>query len=178
MARGLTPHLKAAVCRLALQRGDMNTTELMTGKSVVVAGRPIAPHLFTSTGPRARLIGSRCLHCGEVAFPQRESCSACSGTKLQRHLLARRGRLWTWTVQGFRPKPPFGLPPDEDFEPFGVGYIELPGETRVEARLTVADAQHLRIGMLMELTFIRLWDEDGAQLVTFAFQPCVEEEQG
>ncbi len=34
----------------------------------------------------------------------------------------------------------------------GVGYIELPGEVRVEARLTVADPDELRIGMPMELT--------------------------
>ena len=51
----------------------------------------------------------------------------------------------------------------EEFEPYGVGYVELPGEVRVEARLTESDPARLRIGMPMELTLIA----DGA----FAFRP-------
>lgn len=149
----------------------------MTSTDSPPAMRPIAPHLFTSTGADGRLIGSRCTACGEVVFPRSDSCAACSGTAMERHLLARRGTLWTWTVQGFRPKPPFGLPADAAFEPFGVGYIELPGETRVEARLTVADPRKLSIGMAMELTFVPLWEEEGARLATFAFAPITKEEE-
>ncbi len=42
----------------------------------------------------------------------------------------------------------------DEFEPYGVGYVELPGEVRVEARLTEYDPERLRIGMPMELTLI------------------------
>ena len=59
------------------------------------------------------------------------------------------------------------------FEPYGVGYVELPGEVRVETRLTVADPELLSIGMPMELTLIPApGDEDG--VVTFAFEPASE----
>jgi len=60
---------------------------------------------------------------------------------VEERLLERTGTLYTWTVQGFRPKPPYAGP--EGFEPYGVGYVELPGEVRVEARLTVADPDGL-----------------------------------
>jgi uncharacterized OB-fold protein len=67
-------------------------------------------------------------------------------------------------VQGFRPKPPYAGP--EEFEPYGVGYVELPGEVRVEARLTVADPDRLRIGLPVELVIVPFGDK-----VTYAFAP-------
>lgn len=136
---------------------------------------PIEDGLFTSISPDGQLIGSRCRDCANIAFPRQSTCPRCGGLAVDPHPLSRTGTLWTWTVQNFRPKEPFGLPADEPFEPYGVGYIELPGELRVESRLTVADTNQLRIGMPMELTFIDLWVEDGNQLVTYAFAPSDHE---
>lgn len=88
--------------------------------------------------------------------------------------LDRRGTLWTWTVQGFPPKsPPFAGDADPaTFEPFGVGYVEIPGQVKVETRLTEADPEKLEFGMEMELTVIPLTtDDDGNELVTYAFRP-------
>lgn len=132
---------------------------------------PIDDGLFTSIGPDGRLIASHCRSCGNLSFPSQSACPGCGGPADDLRPLSRTGTLWTWTVQNFRPKEPFGLPADEPFEPYGVGYIELPDELRVEARLTTADTRLLRIGMPMELTFIDLWVEDGMQLVTYAFAP-------
>ena len=58
---------------------------------------------------------------------------------------------------------------DDAFEPYGVGYVELPGEVRVEARLTESDPARLRIGMEMELTLIPAPGREGE--MTFAFRP-------
>jgi len=53
-----------------------------------------------------------------------------------------------------------------------VGYVELPGQLRVESRLTIADPEQLKIGMEMELVLDPLCiDEDGNQVVTYAFAP-------
>jgi uncharacterized OB-fold protein len=128
---------------------------------------PIAAGLFTGPAGEPRLIGSQCRHCGVVTFPEQASCPACASVAVDQRLLGRTGTLYTWTVQGFRPKPPYAGP--EDFEPYGVGYVELPGEVRVEARLTVADPTRLAIGMPMELVLIPFGDQ-----VTFAFAPVGE----
>ena len=133
--------------------------------------RPVADGLFTWPDDEPRLIGSRCTNCGVVSFPEQSSCPSCTGTDVERHLLSRAGTLWTWTVQGFRPKsPPYEGP--VDFEPYPVGYVELPGEVKVESLLVDVTPDQLEIGMPMELTIVpfRSATTDD-ELVTFAFRP-------
>jgi uncharacterized OB-fold protein len=126
----------------------------------LIGGTPSAPALLGAEGRR----------CGTVTFPAQESCPRCTSTDMTRRTLSRRGTLWTWTIQRFRPKsPPYAGDEGEEFEPYGVGYVELPGEVRVEARLTVSDPAQLRIGMEMELELIAA--PGGAGQVTFAFGP-------
>jgi uncharacterized protein len=137
---------------------------------------PVADGLIAGTADEPHLIGSACRSCGTVTFPRQASCPRCTSEDTEERRLGRRGTLWTWTVQCFPPKsPPYAVPPGEDFESYGVGYIELPGELRVEARLTESDPARLRIGMPMELTLIPAPGDAGT--VTFAFRPVEDEEE-
>jgi uncharacterized OB-fold protein len=131
--------------------------------------------LLAGTASEPRLIGSACARCGTVTFPRQASCPRCTSEDVSARELATRGELWTWTIQCFPPKsPPYLEGGVEEFEPYGVGYIELPGEVRVEARLTESDPSRLRIGMPMELTLIEV---PGAhEQLTFAFRPVEEDE--
>ena len=139
---------------------------------------PVAEGLFTwppDESTPLRLIGSECMACGLVSFPATSDCVRCPSTESKERLLAERGTLWTYTTQGFRPpSPPYDGP--EAFEPYAVGYIELPGELLVEARLTEPDPDRLRIGQDMRLTLVpyRVQD-DGTEVMTFAFAPAEEE---
>ena len=134
----------------------------------------IAEGIFT-VGAEPQLIGSRCAACAIVTFPAQDSCPRCASTDMAEHLLPRRGRLWAWTTQEFPPpSPPYTGPTGADFVPFGVGYVELPGEVRVEARLTESDPDALATGMEMELVLVPFrTDDDGDEVVTFAFRPVV-----
>jgi uncharacterized protein len=138
-------------------------TERRMIDDTIVAGALDAPEL----------IGSRCRRCGVVAFPRQASCAACTSNDVEEHRLARRGTLWTWTIQCFPPKSPPYAGDAEDFEPYGVGYVELPGELRVETRLTEADPERLRIGMPMELELIAAPGPAGT--LTFAFRPAEDD---
>jgi len=134
---------------------------------------PVAEGIFTWPADDPRLIGSRCSECGIVTFPAQQSCPRCASTGMVEHLLARRGRLWAWTVQDFPPpSPPYSGPAGKAFVPFGVGYVELGGEVKVESRLTESDPAALRTGMDMELVLVPFrTDDDGNEVVTFAFRP-------
>lgn len=132
--------------------------------------------LFTGTPDGRALLGSRCADCAAHVFPRQDGCPRCTGGTMEDVPLARRGVLWAFTVQGFRPKPPYTGP--EEFAPYGVGYVELPGQVIVEARLTEADPERLRIGMPMVLTWVPFrQEEDGTPVLTYAFAPETQEER-
>jgi uncharacterized OB-fold protein len=135
--------------------------------------RPVAEGLFDWPSDEPRVIGSRCGSCSFVTFPAQGACPRCGGDATTPIPLSRTGTLWTWTRQRFQPKnPPYiGREPANEFEPYGVGVIELP-EGRIEARLAGDINQELRIGMPMELTVVPFTtQEDGTEVLTFAFRP-------
>ena len=117
------------------------------------------------------LVGSRCAGCEVTAYPADGSCPRC-GRDTETVTLSTSGTLWTWTVQRYAPKSPPYVPPPEGFRPFAVGYVELPGEVKVESRLTECDPAVLVNGMEMELVIVPFrTDDDGNEVVTFAFRP-------
>lgn len=122
-------------------------------------------------GDGIRLWGSRCSACGTVTFPQQGSCPRCTRDGAERHELATAGTLWSWTIQGFAPKSPPYLGSSQGFKPYGVGYVELGGEVRVEGILTTADPDQLRIGLPMRLVAIPAPRHDPTTFVTFGFAP-------
>ena len=132
---------------------------------------PLAEGIFTWPADDPQLIGGRCAACGIVTFPSQESCPRCASTDMAEHLLSRQGRLWAWTTQEFPPpSPPYTGPTGDAFVSYGVGYVELGNEVRVETRLT--ETEGLRIGMDMELVLVPFrTDDDGNEVVTFAFRP-------
>ena len=85
----------------------------------------------------------------------------------------RRGTLVAWTTQGFVPKQPYaGNETAATFEPFVFGLVQLGDVVRVEARVTETDPAKLQPGMELELTFVPFYtDEDGTEIVTWAFAP-------
>jgi uncharacterized OB-fold protein len=129
-----------------------------------VTERPVSADLFELT-PRLRLIGGRERASGRIAFPLPDDPAAFERIGLPGH-----GLLWTYTVQRFEPKsPPYlaGGP----FEPFAVGYVELPGALIVEGRLIDVDFDDLRIGLPLELATFPLRRDAGGAVMMYAFRP-------
>jgi uncharacterized OB-fold protein len=125
---------------------------------------PIAEGLWTDE-PEPRLIGGR-LPSGKIVFPM-PTGDAAEG--VEPWPLSRRGTLWSWTRQDFRPKSPYEGPGEgpHDFRPYIIGYVELPGEVIVESYITGATLEELKLGMPMVFT-LTPFDSTRA---TFAFQP-------
>lgn len=135
---------------------------------------PIAADLFTWPDGDPALIGGQCGECGKFTFPLRGGCPFCGATAVTRQLLGTRGTLWTWTSQGFIPKPPFvgQLADPDNFQPWFVGLIEIPGQLRVESLLVDCSQDTLEFGLPMRLVVVPFRvTGDGTEVVTFAFAP-------
>jgi uncharacterized protein len=117
------------------------------------------------------LLAGRCRRTGQLRFPLPEGGDSGEFEEVR---LPNAGTLWTFTVQRFRPKPPFddGMAHDAEFVPYAVGYVELGGLLIVESRIVAADIGALKIGMPMRLVRERLRrDPDGVDVITYAFSP-------
>ena len=135
----------------------------------------IDAELFTWPSDNPHLTGSQCRDCETVNFPASLSCPACCGDNVEKIALATRGTLWSWTVQNFPPKSPPYVGDDlgENFQSYGVGYIELPKQVRVESRLTVSDPAKLEIGMEMELQIVPFAkNKEGEEIMNYVFAPA------
>lgn len=119
------------------------------------------------------LIAARERDSGRIVFPLP---SEDAPDRFERVALPRRGALWSWTVQRFRPKSPPYAGPDA-FVPYAVGYVELADTVIVEARLTGAPLDGFAIGMPMELVAERFELAGGTARTTFAFAPAAGEQR-
>lgn len=125
---------------------------------------PIAEGLWTDEAD-PHLIGGR-LPSGQIVFPMPQG-DAAEGVEPYR--LSRRGTLWSFTSQDFRPKSPYEGPGEgpHDFKPYLLGYVELPGEVIVESLIVDAKLDDLKLGMPMEFTIVPFNDKH----TTYAFRP-------
>jgi uncharacterized OB-fold protein len=125
---------------------------------------PVAEGLFTWPSDEPALIASESE--GRLQFPPRPGGNP--------YLLKRRGTLWSFTTQNFRPpSPPYdGHDDARTFVPYLLGYVELEGELLVEGRLVDCGVDSLEIGQPMELRIVPYTVRpDGVEVLTFAFAP-------
>lgn len=125
---------------------------------------PIAEDLWTNEA-EPRLIGGK-LASGKIVFPMPAGDAAA---EVEPWPLSRKGTLWSFTRQDFRPKSPYEGPGESqhDFVPYLLGYVEIPGEVIVESLIVDAKLDDLKLGMAMELTIVPF----NSQHTTFAFRP-------
>lgn len=141
-----------------------------------MVARMVAEGLVRGEGAEARLLGGRRRSDGRIVFPLPQGDAADAYEAVE---LPSRGTLWSFTVQRFRPKPPYDGPGDDgSFAPYAVGYVELPGAVIVESRLETERFDALRIGMPMAFTLQTFrTDPDGQDVLTYAFKPADGDER-
>jgi len=87
-------------------------------------------------------------------------------------LLSKRGKLWSWSTQYYKPPPPF-IPPDP-YVPFAVGLVEFPEGIKVLGIMTGCSHpdKELKVDMEVEVVAGRLFvDEDDNEVIGWKFRP-------
>ncbi len=124
----------------------------------------------SSERENGRLLGSKCNDCHELFFIERQICENCNGQNLETVALSTKGKLYAFTVMYYPAPPPYQAP--DPFEPYGVGWIELPEGLVLYSLLTENDPQKLKVGMDMELRIECLrQDDNGNDIMVSKYRP-------
>jgi uncharacterized OB-fold protein len=135
----------------------------------------IAEGLVRVDGDRAVLFASRRRSSGVVKFPAERPELFDGDPEMQDDIesieLSTEGTLYTYTTQEFAPPLPYkGNRDPKVFQPYVVGFVELPEGVLVETLIIGATAADLRIGQSLVSTTTTLETAEGQALVTFAFR--------
>lgn len=126
----------------------------------------IRKDILIQKGDEVVLVGSRCKKCGYVFFPQRLFCVECFGSEMEVHEIGNRGVLYSFTTS-YAPTVHFA-------PPYTAGWIEMEGQLRVFAPISIEEGQRLEIGMAMQLIADVLWEEGEKQVVGYMFKPALK----
>lgn len=124
------------------------------------AGRPLRPRPvvnrdnagFWEGVARGELLHQRCDDCGTPRFPWLPGCNACGSPKWTPVASAGHGTVYSYVVMHHPPFPAFD-------PPYAVALIELDEGVRIVSNLTGVALDGIRIGMPVELEFLRVDDE-------------------
>jgi uncharacterized OB-fold protein len=130
----------------------------------------IAYNQFLNEG---KLMGCRCLKCGERYVPPRPLCVKCSSPDLKWMEINGRGRLVAFTCIAIAP--PFMMAQGYDRKhPYISGVVELDDGGRVDARIEGVDPlkpESIRIGAPMKAIFIQRKNAEVPEAY-LAFEPA------
>lgn len=130
--------------------------------------RPVAD-LYQIVAGEVRLRAGRRRDDGALVFPCPTGAAAPDHEPV---LLPATGTLWSWTVQRFAPKAPYDGPSGDDYQPYGVAYVQLGDALIVEGRIAATPPPPLTIGQAMQVVrVIYTRDAHGQPIETYAFAP-------
>lgn len=135
-----------------------------------VRRKPIKVGLFyepRSPNEKPFLIGSKCILCGYVAFPQRPICPLCirEGT-MNEIALSTRGKINSFTISRVAP---VGFK-----APYIQALVDLPEGPRIFSLISGCEPSEdaLKIGSEVELVIERICeDEEGTEIIGYKFRP-------
>jgi hypothetical protein len=113
---------------------------------------------------RYRLEGTICKNCGAKFFPPRDVCAECKSTDMQPHEFDGHGTLYSFTTLY---QAPLGY---EGQVPYSIGIIKLDEGPMVEAQLTDANAEDLKIGQRVEMVTRKLREHGAEGLIVYGYK--------
>jgi uncharacterized protein len=138
---------------------------------------PAADGWFTMDEHEPHLVGARGAESGSYFFPKALAVSANPAAPFETREdvpLSRRGRVWSYTTNHYKPPAPYVSP--DPFVPYTVVAVELEAEQMVVLGplATGADPSRLRVGMEVELVLGPLYEDDDHEYVIWQWAPIAE----
>ena len=91
-----------------------------------------------------KLMGSKCMKCGEISFPPRADCINCMSSDFEWTEYSGKGTLHTFTTIYIAPT---GF---DDIAPYIIGVLDLDGGGRLLGWIEELEEEEIKIGMKMK----------------------------
>ena len=115
---------------------------------------------------RYRMEAAKCSGCGAISFPPRLVCSECRGRKFEPVVLAKEGKVLTYTV--------IHVPPDQfsDEAPYAIAVVELDDGVRTTMQLVDCAPEKIKTGQRVRTEFRKVQQEGAAGILCYGYK-CV-----
>ncbi len=130
---------------------------------------------FSMDSDAPALLGTQCKSCKTYFFPKETSfCRnpSCAGSEFEEVPLSRRGKLWSFTNNCYKPPAPYVA--KDPYETFAVAAVELEREKMVVLGQVVPEVgvEDLKAGMEMELVIETLFEDDENEYMVWKWRPA------
>ena len=130
---------------------------------------------FRMDADEPALLGTRCKSCKTYFFPKETTfCRnpSCAGTEFEEVPLSRRGKLWSFTNNCYKPPAPYVA--KDPYETFAIAAVELEREKMVVLGQVVPEVgvEDLKAGMEMELVLDTLFEDDENEYMVWKWRPA------
>jgi uncharacterized OB-fold protein len=130
------------------------------------------PTYSRSIPQRYALIAAKCKSCGAINLPLGVNCLKCG--KILEHeptKLSGRGKIYCFTTISRGGSPPEFSMQQNLAGAYSVAVVELDEGPKIVAQMTDCRAEELRIGLAVESTFRRIYEDDGMIRYGVKFRP-------
>jgi len=130
------------------------------------------PTYSRSIPQRYALIAAKCKPCGAINLPLGANCLKCGKIlEYESQKLSGRGRIYCFTTISRGGSPPEFSAQQNLVGSYPVAVVELDEGPRIVAQMTNCRAEDLKIGLEVESTFRRIYDDDGMIRYGVKFRP-------
>jgi uncharacterized OB-fold protein len=130
------------------------------------------PTYSRSVPQRYALIAAKCKYCGTINLPLGVNCLKCGKVlEYEPQKLSGRGKIYCFTTISRGGSPPEFSAQQNLVGSYPVAVVELDEGPRIVAQMTDCRAEDLKIGLEVESTFRRIYDDDGMIRYGIKFRP-------
>jgi len=130
------------------------------------------PTYSRSIPQRYALIGAKCKSCGAVNLPRTLGCPKCGAADFEPEKLSGRGRIYCYTMISRGGSPPEFSAQQNLMGSYHVAVVELEEGLKIVAQLADCKAEELKIGLPVEATFRRIYEDESIIRYGLKFRPA------
>lgn len=130
------------------------------------------PTYSRSIPQRYALIGAKCKSCGTLTLLRIVSCTKCGSTQFEPTKLSGKGRIYCYTTISRGGSPPEFTTQQTLVGSYQVAVVELDEGPKIVAQMADCKPDELKIGLPVQSTFRRVYEDDGVIRYGIKFRPA------